>query len=133
MTPDPSPTGIPLDERPIMDRLVSPNGFDGYGPVPDKVNEAARRIAGLNVKHSLGKVMTAPEDADLFTASAVIAEWLREVTEARDALTERLTLAEGALQSLIDRHPDSKPGEHPAVDIARNYFSPPTTEGTTNE
>ena len=40
MTPDPSPTGIPLDERPIMDRLVSPNGFDGYGPVPDKANEA---------------------------------------------------------------------------------------------
>ena len=35
----------PAEPRPVMDRLVSPNAFDGRGPVPDKVTAAARHIA----------------------------------------------------------------------------------------
>jgi hypothetical protein len=34
----------------VEDRLVSPNGFDGMGPTPEKVLIASKRIAALRVK-----------------------------------------------------------------------------------
>ncbi len=41
------------------------------------------------------------------------------VTHGLATATERLWLTEEALREIAERHPDSLPGEHPAVDIAR--------------
>jgi hypothetical protein len=74
----------------LMSKLVSPHAFDGAGPVPDEVKTAGSRVAELHFKFVLRpggeSPLTTREVAELFTASATIAEWLREVTEARDLL-----------------------------------------------
>ena len=49
------------------------------------------------------------------------------------ALTERLTLAEGALREIAEDEDWADRDAWDMVLIARNYFSPPTTEGTTND
>ena len=82
--------------EPLTDRLVSPNGFDGYGTVPDKVNEAARKIARLRTTFvnqwvpGADGTLTTTEIDRLFDASAIQAEWMRELYEARDTLTTQL-------------------------------------------
>jgi hypothetical protein len=76
------------DERPVMDKLVSPNGFDGRGPVPEKVTAAARTIARLrtNFIHQwtpgMEQPLTTSELEQLFDAAAIQAEWIRELYEA---------------------------------------------------
>ena len=69
-------------DRSLVDKLVSPNGFDGRGPVPEKVTAAAKRIAGLRAKWLRGSRLTASEIADLLDAVAIQAEWMRELYEA---------------------------------------------------
>jgi hypothetical protein len=70
------------------DKLVSPNGFDGRGPVPEKVKDAAKRIAHLRVKYvnqwnpAGENPLTTREVQQLFDAAAVQAEWMRELYEA---------------------------------------------------
>jgi len=82
--------------EPLTDRLVSPNGFDGYGTVPDKVNEAARKIARLRTTFvnqwvpGADGTLTTTEIDRLFDASAIQAEWMRELYEARDTLITQL-------------------------------------------
>lgn len=74
-----------MPERSLTDRLVSPHGFDGRGPVPDEVRTAAERIAQLRVKFLTRKTLeplTAHEVAQLFDAAALQAEWMRELYEA---------------------------------------------------
>lgn len=78
---------------------MSPNGFDGMGPVPEKVRAAARRIAELRVRflHQCQSGMESPltirEVEELFTAAALQAEWMRELYEAREeALLEGVTV-----------------------------------------
>jgi hypothetical protein len=82
-------------------KLISPNAFDGQGSVPDKVTEAAKRIATLRVKFvnqwmpGMDSPLTAREVDDLFGAVAIRAEWERELYEARDkarADAERLAV-----------------------------------------
>ena len=86
-------TPTPGEGRPLTDRLVSPNGFDGYGPVPDKVYVAARKIAKLRTRFvsqwtpGCEQPLATTEVDALFQAAAVRAEWERELIEARDALT----------------------------------------------
>lgn len=71
----------------MTEELVSPHGFDGFGPVPDEVMKGARRVAMLRVKFlTTESGLTTREIEDLFYASALTAEWLREVYEARDVL-----------------------------------------------
>ncbi len=62
--------------------LVSPNGFDGRGPVPQRVREAATRIAELRVKHLTQGYLMNRELEQVFLAAAVQAEWMRELYEA---------------------------------------------------
>lgn len=72
----------------LMAKLVSPNGFDGRGPVPDKVTAAAKRIAHLRVKFvsqwtpGMDNPLTTREVQQLFDAAAIQAEWVRELYEA---------------------------------------------------
>lgn len=70
------------DARSTVRRLVSPNGFDGRGPVPEKVKEAAKRIAHLRVKFVTGERLVPSEVDQLFDAAAMQAEWMRELYEA---------------------------------------------------
>jgi hypothetical protein len=82
----------PTFEQATASKLVSPNGFDGRGPVPDKVREAAKRIAKLRTKfvHQWTPGMASPlmttEVDQLFTDAATQAEWIRELYEAVQAL-----------------------------------------------
>ena len=75
----------------VEDRLVSPNGFDGMGPTPEKVLIASKRIAALRVKFitqwtpGMEGPLTTREVEELFDACVVITEWTRELYEARDA------------------------------------------------
>ena len=68
--------------------LVSPHGFDGRGPVPKEVIEAAKRIAQLRVKFinqwtpGIENPLTTREVQELFDAAALQAEWMRELHEA---------------------------------------------------
>lgn len=84
----------------LTNRLVSPNGFDGRGPVPDKVNEAARKIAKLRVRFvnqwhpGCEQPLTTSEVDALFAAAAIQAEWIRELYESRDQLAKALERAE---------------------------------------
>ena len=77
-----------MPERTVGQKLISPNGFDGHGPVPEKVNQAARIIAGLRVKFvnqwtpGGDSPLTTREVQGLFDAAAVQAEWMRELYEA---------------------------------------------------
>jgi hypothetical protein len=81
-----------IPDEAVEARLVSPNAFDGMKPVPEKVNAAARRISELRVKFvnqwlpGAGQPLTTREVDGLFGASAICAEWCREVYEARDEL-----------------------------------------------
>ena len=74
--------------RPMVARLVSPNNFDGRGEVPDKVNAAAKQIAHRWVKFvsqwdpAMPNPLTAKEVEQLFTATAIQSEWMRELHEA---------------------------------------------------
>lgn len=71
-----------------FEKLVSPNGFDGRGPVPEKVTDAARGIAKLRVKFvnqwtpGIENPLTTSEVEQLFNAAAIQAEWMRELYEA---------------------------------------------------
>ena len=71
-----------------FDKLVSPHCFDGHGPVPDQVRQAAKRIAQLRVKFvnqwmpGIGNPLTTREVEEVFQASALQAEWMRELYEA---------------------------------------------------
>jgi hypothetical protein len=89
----------------LLSKLVSPHGFDGMADVPGDVVAACKRTAELRVKFlhqwhpGLESPLTTREVEELFTASATVAEWLREVTEARDALVaevKRLRAVEAA-------------------------------------
>ncbi len=92
MTRPPKEPTIPLmSDDPndqVFDRLVSPHGFDGRGPVPEKVNDAARLIARLRVKFvsqwtpGCEQPLTTREVDQLFDAAATQAEWMRELYEA---------------------------------------------------
>jgi len=75
-------------------KLVSPNGLDGMGPVPTQVQDAALCIAKLRIKFvhqwmpGMDSPLTSREVEDLFRASAIQAEWMRELYEARDRLRD---------------------------------------------
>ena len=75
--------------------LVSPHGFDGAGPVPVEVVTAAKRLAQLRVKFvhqwspGCDSPLTTREIEDLFDASALQAEWMRELHEAVHAVDTR--------------------------------------------
>ena len=93
-----------------MAKLVSPHGFDGAGPVPEAVVQAARTIASLRVKYvsqwtpGMEQPLTTRELQELFDAAALQAEWMREVLEARDALkaeVERLREALGSCSGFL--------------------------------
>ena len=93
-----------------MAKLVSPHGFDGAGPVPEAVVQAARTIASLRVKYvsqwtpGMEQPLTTRELQELFDAAALQAEWMREVLEARDALkaeVERLREIERCARGLL--------------------------------
>jgi hypothetical protein len=77
-----------IEPRTVSERLVSPNGFDGYGPVPEKVTAAAKQIAHLRTKFihqwtpGMEQPLTTREIEQLFDASAIQAEWMRELYEA---------------------------------------------------
>lgn len=99
------------DQLDLMGRLVSPHGWDGMGSVPSLVHEAGGDVARLRVKFvnqwmpGADSPLTTREVNELFDAAAITAEWLREVTEARDhavAEAERLRLAS---QRLLDAWP----------------------------
>ena len=66
----------------VGSKLVSPNGFDGRGPVPEKVREAARRLAHLRVKFLTTDALTTSEVREVLDAAALQAEWMRELYEA---------------------------------------------------
>jgi hypothetical protein len=108
-------TATPGEGRPLADRLVSPNGFDGYGPVPDKVNDAARKIAKLRTRFvsqwtpGCEQPLTTTEVDALFQASAVRAEWERELIEARDALTRERDEAVAVVTAARRRHWNPRP------------------------
>lgn len=90
------------DESTEGARLVSPNGFDGRGSVPEKVTQAAKRIAKLRVKFVTQRsasddTLTTSEVDDLFSASALLAEWTRELYEAVHATPS----TEGALRAAL--------------------------------
>jgi hypothetical protein len=80
-----------VDNREMIEevffKLVSPNGFDGRGPVPEMVNNAARRVARLRVKFvnqwtpGCENPLTTREVQQLFDDFAVLAEWSRELYE----------------------------------------------------
>lgn len=100
-----------------MERLVSPNGFDGQGPVPDQVTAAAKRIAKLRTNFinqwtpGMEQPLTTREVEELFNASAMTAEWCRELYEAREALTAKLAAAEAVIEAAQEIHTecDSEP------------------------
>ena len=75
----------------LTDRLVSPNGFDGNGPVPELLRDTAKRAARLRVRWMLHGSLTDDEIGEVFDASMLQAEWMRELYEARDALRSRIT------------------------------------------
>jgi hypothetical protein len=91
-----------------MVELVSPNGFDGRGPVPDKVTEAAKRIASLRTKFvhqwtpGMAHALTTTELQQLFDAAAVQAEWIRELHEAVHATRTSPQLSAGMVQKVAD-------------------------------
>lgn len=62
-------------------RLISPHGFDGNGPVPEQVRDAAKRIGQLRVKF-LREALSTGDLEELFQAAALQAEWMRELYEA---------------------------------------------------
>jgi hypothetical protein len=78
-----------------MDRLVSPHAWDGRGPVPDEVTQAAKRIAQLRVKFvtqwtpGMENPLTTREVEELFNAATMQAEWMRELYEALRPLSGR--------------------------------------------
>ena len=80
----------------LLDRLVSPHGFDGMGSTPESVREAAKRLARLRVKFVKWtnsddvSPLTQRETQDLFDAAALQAEWIRELFDARGALDKTL-------------------------------------------
>ena len=77
-----------MTDKGVMATLVSPHGWDGRGPVPDEVSKAARRLAELRVKFfhqwtpGADSPFTTTEMDALFKASAIQAEWGRELHEA---------------------------------------------------
>ena len=69
--------------RSLADRLISPHGFDGRGPIPQEVTDAAKRIARLRVKFLTRQDGLTTEEVDsLFDAAAIQAEWMRELFDA---------------------------------------------------
>lgn len=63
--------------------LVSPNGFDGRGPVPWEVTEASKQISRLRIMClTQDDGLTKSEVDELFRCAAVQAEWIRELYEA---------------------------------------------------
>ena len=93
MTPNADSVG-----RSVGEKLISPHAFDGGGPVPDEVTAAARRIAALRVKFLAAPwwnypeqewlfPLTAHEIEELFSASAIQAEWMRELLDYRDKVS----------------------------------------------
>jgi hypothetical protein len=84
------PPRMNTDEE-LAQKLISPNGFDGRGPVPEKVVDAAKTLARLRVKFvsqwmpGADSPLTAREVDQLFDAALLQSEWVREVTEARDS------------------------------------------------
>lgn len=104
------------DQLDLMGRLVSPHGWDGMGSVPSLVHEAAGGIARLRVKFvnqwmpGADSPLTTREVNELFDGAAITAEWLREVTEARDhAVAEGERLRE-ALRRLTSSWEDAHIG-----------------------
>jgi len=98
-----------------FERLVSPNEFDGRGPVPEKVTEAARGIASLRVQFviqwdpAMGNPLTTSEVQKLFDAAAIQAEWMRELYEAVQAdraLIEAKDAEIAGLTHLLDHAAD---------------------------
>ena len=91
-----------------MAKLVSPHGFDGAGPVPEAVVQAAHTIASLRVKYvsqwtpGMEQPLTTRELQELFDAAALQAEWMREVLEARDALKAEVERLREALDEVDD-------------------------------
>jgi hypothetical protein len=76
----------------VVSRLVSPNAFDGRGPVPEKVRSAAKRIAKLRTKFLLQDEISHGETEELFRAAALQAEWMRELYEVvHDDISRRYT------------------------------------------
>jgi hypothetical protein len=71
--------------------FVSPHNFDGSGPVPKKVQDAAKQIANLRVRFLTSKTepsLTTNEIEALFSYTAIQAEWMRELIEYRDILSD---------------------------------------------
>lgn len=64
-----------------MDKLVSPNKFDGKGQTPDKVMEASKKLAELRKRFLLRGSLTSKEVYQIFNACAIQAEWIRELYE----------------------------------------------------
>lgn len=101
----------------LSDKLVSPHGFDGFGEVPPLVIDATREIARLRVKYLIS-ILEPVEVGVLFDDSAVVAEWLREVADARDWLKEKVTVLEDELarvRSRLLRSWEATYGEQPDV------------------
>jgi hypothetical protein len=72
-----------MSDSSIPRRLVSPHGFDGHGPTPREVTDAAKLIARLRVKFLTDVIGLTHEEIDqLFNAAAIGAEWTRELYEA---------------------------------------------------
>jgi hypothetical protein len=70
------------DMSDIGQRLVSPHGFDGRGPVPWEVTQAATQTARLRVMFlTQDGGLTRSEVDELFSAAAILAEWTRELYE----------------------------------------------------
>lgn len=95
MTTDPTE---PMGDEEFVRRFMSHHAFDGYGPVPPGVVEAARSLARLRLWYLRSKpekpLPAEREINELFAASAIQAEWMRELYEARDDLRSRLDAAE---------------------------------------
>lgn len=133
-------TPTPGEGRPLTDRLVSPNGFDGYGPVPDKVYVAARKIAKLRTRFvsqwtpGCEQPLATTEVDALFQAAAVRAEWERELIEARDALTrerDALLAVVEAARELAQRYGEDDTDER-MDDLCRALASlPPVADERT--
>jgi len=91
-----------------MAKMVSPHGFDGVGPVPEMVVDAARCIAQLRVEFlRVGEIATGDTEK-LFQACAIQAEWMRELLECRDRL-------QAVAQAAVDTHEAWRIGLTPNV------------------